>query len=56
MNRDKKALKTEFSIVICRDKWNTKTLFLLIYDPRLSIVKNVFDCRLPGVYMLGNFS
>ena len=34
-----------FSIAICRstgDKWQSKTLFL-------SIVDNVFDCRLPGV-------
>ena len=41
-----------FSIAICRhtgDKWESKTLFLLIFDPRSSIVDNVFDCRLPGV-------
>ena len=27
----------------------SKTLFLVIFDPRLSIVKRVFDCRLPGM-------
>ena len=27
----------------------SKTLFLTIFDPRSSIVKSVFDCRLPGV-------
>ena len=26
--------------------------FLSIFDPLLSIVKSVFDCRLPGVRML----
>ena len=41
-NVDQKSLETEFSIVVCR-------LFLSIFDPRLSIVKRVFDCRLPGV-------
>ena len=51
---DKKSLETEFSIAICRpagDKWQSKTLFLAIFDPRLSIVMSVFNCRLPGVYM-----
>ena len=51
-NKDKKSLKTEFSIAICRptgDKWQSKTLFLAFFDPRSSIVKNVFDCRLPCV-------
>ena len=33
------------------DKWQSKTLFLAIFDPRLSIVKSVFDCRVPGVLM-----
>ena len=27
----------------------TKRLFLAIFDPRSSIVKNVFDCHLTGV-------
>ena len=31
------------------DKWQSKTLFLAIYDPRLSIVKSVFYCRLSDV-------
>ena len=47
-NVDKKFLETEFLIVICLqigDKWQSKTLFLSIFDRRSSIVKNVFDCR-----------
>ena len=35
-NVDKKSLETEFSIAICRligNKWQSKTLFLLIFDP-----------------------
>ena len=53
-NVDQKSLKTEFSIAICRsndDKWQSKTLFLSIFDPRPTIFKNVFDCRLPGMHM-----
>ena len=52
MNVDKKSLKTEFSIAICRhtgDKWQSKTLFISIFDRRSSIVDCVFDCRLPVV-------
>ena len=51
-NVDKKSIETVFSIAICRhtgDKWESKTLFLSIFDPRSSIVDNVFDRRLPGV-------
>ena len=50
--RRSKSIETMFSIDICRltgDKWQSKTLFLLIFDPRSSIVDNVFDCRLPIV-------
>ena len=50
-NLDKKSLETEFSIAICRptgDKWQSKTLFLEIFDQCLSIVQSVFDCRLPS--------
>ena len=42
----------EFSIAICRnagDKWQSKTPFLSIFDPRSSIVDSVFDCRLASV-------
>ena len=52
-NVDKKSLETEFLIAICRhtdDKWQSKTLFLLIFYQRLSIVDCVFDCHLPGVF------
>ena len=55
MNVDKISLETEFSIAICRltgNKWQSKALFLEIFDPCLSIVKNVFDCRLSRVNML----
>ena len=53
-NVDKKLSETEFSIAVCRptgDKWQLKTLFLAVLDPRSPIVKSVFDCRLAGVYM-----
>ena len=55
-NIDQKSLETEFSIAICRhtgDKWQWKTLFLSIFDPRSSIVDSIFDCRLPGVITEG---
>ena len=51
-NVSQKSLETEFSNAICCstvDKWQTKTLFLTILEPRSSIVKSVFDCRLSGV-------
>ena len=44
--------KTEFSIAIYRqlgDKWQSKTLFLAIFDQRSAILKSVFDCRITGV-------
>ena len=53
-NVDKKSIETVFLIAICRptgDKWQSKTLFISIFDPRSSIVGNVSDCRLPGVIM-----
>ena len=43
--RRSKIVRTEFSIA----KWQSKILFLAIFDSRSSIVKSVFDCRLPGV-------
>ena len=59
-NVDKKSLETEFLIAICRptgDKWQSKTLYLAIFDPRSSIVKSVYDCRLSCVDRLReNFS
>ena len=51
-NVDQKSLETEFLIAICHhpgDKWQSKTLFLSIFDQRLSIVDSGFDCRLFGV-------
>ena len=36
-NVDQKSLDTEFLIAICRltgDKWQSKTLFLVNFDPR----------------------
>ena len=50
-------LKTEFSIAIFRptgDKWQSKTLFLTIFDLRSSIVKSVFDCHLSGAILVTN--
>ena len=57
MNVDKKSLETELLIAICGqtcDKWQSKTLFLAIFDLPLSIVKSVFDCRLSGVVIHGS--
>ena len=39
------SLETEFS------KWQSKALFLSIFDPHSSIVKSISYCRLPGVDM-----
>ena len=53
-NVDKTSLEAEFSIFICRQSAtnvNQKTLFLSNLDPRPSIVKSVFDCRMSGVQM-----
>ena len=36
------------------DKWQFKTLFLSVFDPRLSIVKSVLDCHLFGVPLVRN--
>ena len=44
-NLVKKSLETEFSIAICRptgDKWQSKTLFLVSFDPHSWIIKSVF--------------
>ena len=41
---DRKLLKTEFLIAICcltGDKWQSKTLFLVIFNPHSSIVKSL---------------
>ena len=49
-NVDPKSLKTGFSIAICLhtgNKWQSKTLFLSIFNARSSIVDSVFDCCLP---------
>ena len=54
-NVDQKSLETEFFIAICRhtgDKWQSKTLFLSIFDPHSSIFDRVFDCHLPDVYLV----
>ena len=53
-SRSKINRNSVFSIAICRptgDKWQSKTLFLSIFDPHSSTVDNIFDCRLPGVLM-----
>ena len=58
-NVDQTSLETEFSIAICRptgNKWQLKTLFLVIFDPCLSIVKSVFGCRVPGVIMNNKYA
>ena len=53
-NQKQKSLETVFSIAICRqsgDKWQSKSLFLMIFDLRSWIVFNIFDCRLSGVLL-----
>ena len=55
--RRPKYLEPEFSIANRGpngDKWQFKTLFLSVFDPRLSIVKSVFDCHLFGVPLVRN--
>ena len=45
-NVDPGSLETELSPAICRltgDKWQSKTQFPAICDPRSSIVESVFD-------------
>ena len=57
-NIDQKLLETEFLIAICRptdDKWQSKTLFLVIFDPFLSIIKSVLDCRLSCVLTMSDY-
>ena len=47
-----KIVRNSVSIAICRqsgDKWQSKTMFLSIFDRRSLIAQSVFDCRLPGV-------
>ena len=44
MNVDKKLLETQSG-----DKWQSKTLFLAIFDMHWSIGKSFSDCRLSGV-------
>ena len=42
---------------ICRptgDKWQSKTLFLTIFDPRSSVVKSIFDCHLFSAILVIN--
>ena len=51
-NMDKKWLETEILIAIRRstgDKWQSKTLFLMIFDPRSLIFNNILYCRLSDV-------
>ena len=53
-NADQKSLERVFSIDICRllgEKWQSKILFLTIFDLRSPIVFSVFDCRLSGVIL-----
>ena len=51
-NVDQQYLETDFSIAVSRptgDHWQSKTLVVAISDPRSSIVKRVFDCRISGM-------
>ena len=52
---DQKSLETVFSLVICRqsgNKWQSKTLFLMIFLSTFVDSINVIECRLSGVMML----
>ena len=49
-NVDQKSIETVFLIAICRptgDKWQSKTRFLSIFDPRLTIVDYVSIAAYP---------
>ena len=41
--------QTRYKQSFTGDKWQSKTLFKAIFDPRSLIVKSILDCRLPGV-------
>ena len=52
MNVDKKIARNSVSIAICLqsgDKWQLKTLFLMIFLSTFVDSNNVFNCRLSGV-------
>ena len=54
-NADQKSLETVFSIAICRqrsDKWQSKTLFLTIFELRTSIVLAFSTAAYPGDILL----
>ena len=58
-NGDQTSIETVFLIAICRptgSKWQSKTLFLLIFDRHSLIVDNVFDCHLPGVIIIAFYT
>ena len=49
-----KIFRNRVSIAICHptgDKWQSKTLFLAIFDLCWLIFKSIFDCRISGVCM-----
>ena len=52
-NVDQKSLETAFSIAICRqsgDKWQSKTLFLSIFDLRSPMVLTFLIATYPVCY------
>ena len=52
MIADQKSIENSVFDCLCRpigDRWQSKTLFLAIFNSRFSIVKSVFDCLLLGV-------
>ena len=57
-NVEQNKLETEFFITICRtdEKWQSKTLLLLIFDPLSSIAMSVFGCCLSGVFKLNSYT
>ena len=53
-NMDKISIETVFRLpfVASGATNRSKTLFLSIFDPRSSIVDNVFNCRLSGLKLV----
>ena len=58
-NVDIKIVRNRVLIAFCLpigDKWQSKTLFLTLFDSRSSIVQSVFDCGLSSLMMNIRFS
>ena len=57
-NIERKIVRNRFFDCHLSPNWRQmaiKTLFLVVFDPRSSIIKSVFDCCLSGVRLEGMF-